>query len=194
MNRINLNLKKILYLIFILIFGFLGMRCAAPKEELKTYPKDYVHPLAEINLEKVFGENRGLKVLEENATTVHDFYRGGAQEKEEGEKLMKESRWEEARLHLEKSNRFLQVVLKYLREDEANRNIYGEQVIIFLPNLLIADNDLKLITVYKNLKNDDKAAEARSEGQLYLVESQKSVKTEWANQIKKGFEDALPKK
>ncbi len=52
MNRINLNLKKILYLIFILIFGFLGMRCAAPKEELKTYPKDYVHPLAEINLEK----------------------------------------------------------------------------------------------------------------------------------------------
>jgi hypothetical protein len=194
MNRINLNLKKILYLIFILIFGFLGMRCAAPKEELKTYPKDYVHPLAEINLEKVFGENRGLKVLEENATTVHDYYRGGAQEKEEGEKLMKESRWEEARLHLEKSNRFLQVVLKYLREDEANRNIYGEQVIIFLPNLLIADNDLKLITVYKNLKNDDKAAEARSEGQLYLVESQKSVKTEWANQIKKGFEDALPKK
>jgi hypothetical protein len=192
MNRINL--KKILYWVFILILGFFVTRCATPKEELKTYPKDYVHPLAEINLEKVFGENRGLKVLEENATTVHDYYRGGAQEKEEGEKLMKESRWEEARLHLEKSNRFLQVVLKYLREDEANRNIYGEQVIIFLPNLLIADNDLKLITVYKNLKNDDKAAQAKAEGQLYLVESLKSVKTEWANQIKKGFEDALPKK
>src|SRR4030066_355 len=88
MNRMNLNLKKIWYLIFILIFGFLGTRCAAPKEELKTYPKDYVHPLAEINLEKVFSENRGLKVLEENATTVHDFYRGGVQEKEEGEKMI----------------------------------------------------------------------------------------------------------
>ena len=170
------------------------MRYCHSKEELKTYPKDYVHPLAEINLEKVFGENRGLKVLEENATTVHDYYRGGVQEKEEGEKLMKESRWEEARLHLEKSNRFLRVVLKYLREDEANRNIYGEQVIIFLPNLLIADNDLKLVTVYKNLKNDDKAAEAKAEGQQYLAESLKSVKTEWAYQIKKGFEDALPKK
>ena len=192
MSRINL--KKISYLVFILIFGFLGTRCATPTEEVKTYPKDYVHSLTEINLEKVFGENRGLKVLEENATTVHDFYRGGAQEKEEGEKLMKESRWEEARVHLEKSNRFLRVVLKYLREDEANRNIYGEQVIIFLPNLLIADNDLKLVTVYKNMKNDNKVAEAKEEGQHYLAESLKSVKTEWAHQIKKGFEDALPKK
>jgi hypothetical protein len=60
MNRINLDLSKVLYLIFILIFGFLGTRCATPKEELKTYPKDYVHPLREINLEKVFSESRGL--------------------------------------------------------------------------------------------------------------------------------------
>jgi hypothetical protein len=194
MNRINLNLKKILYLIFILIFGFLGMRCAAPKEELKTYPKDYVHPLAEINLGKVFNENRGLKVLEENATTVHDYYRGGVQEKEEGEKLMKESRWEEARIHLEKSNRFLRVVIKYLPEDEPSRNVYGDQMVIFLPNLLIADNDLKLIAVYKAMKNDNKVAEVKNDGQHYLAESLKSVKTEWAHQIKKGFEDALPKK
>jgi len=190
----NLNVKKIWFLIFIVIFGFLGTRCAAPKEELKTHPKDYVHSLKEINLEKVFNENRGLRVLEENATTVDDHYRGAVQEKEEGEIRMKESRWEEARKHLDKSNRFLRVVLKYLREDEANRNIYGEQMIIFLPNLLIADNDLKLVTVYKNLKNDDKAAQAKAEGQLYLAESLKSVKTEWANQIKKGFEDAMQNK
>ena len=192
MNRIDL--KKIGCLLLILIFGFWGTRCATPKEELKTYPKDYVHPLNEINLEKVFQENRGLEVVEENATTAHDYYRGGVQEKEEGEKLMKESRWEEARIHLEKSSRFLRVVIKYLPEDEAYRNIYGEQVIIFLPNLLIADNDLKLVTVYKNMRNDNKVAEAKNDGQQYLAESLKSVKTEWAYQIKKGFEDALPKK
>jgi hypothetical protein len=191
-----MNLKKISYLVFIVMFGFLGTRCATPthKEEVKTYPKDYVHSLKEIYLEKVFNENRGLKVLEENATTVHDYYRGGVQEKEEGEKLIKESRWEEARVHLEKSNRFLRVVLKYLSEDEAYRNIYGEQVVIFLPNLLIADNDLKLVTVYKNLKNDDKTAQAKAEGQQYLAESLKSVRTEWAYQIKKEFESELPKK
>ena len=192
MNRIDL--KKIGCLLLILIFGFLGTRCAAQKEAVKTYPKDYVHPLREINLEKVFQENRGLKVVEENATTAHDYYRGGVQEKEEGEKLMKESRWEEARIHLEKSSRFLRVVIKYLPEDEPYRNIYGEQVVIFLPNLLIADNDLKLVTVYKNMRNDNKVVEAKNDGEHYLAESLKSVKTEWAYQIKKGFEDALPKK
>jgi hypothetical protein len=192
MNRIDL--KKISYLIFILIFGFLGTRCATPKEELKTFPKDYVHPLTEINLEKVFNENRGLRVLEENATMIHDFYRGGVQEKEEGESLLKESRWEDARIHLEKSNRFLRVVLKYLPEDEAYRNIYGEQAVIFLPNLLMADNHLKLITVYKNSKNDNKVAEAKSDGKYYLAESLKRVKTEWGYQIKKGLEDESPKK
>ena len=194
MNRINLNLRKILYLIFILMFGFLGTRCATPKEEVKTYPKDYVHPLTEINLEKVFSENRGLEVLEENATTVYDYYRGGVQEKEKGEGLMKGSKWAEARTHLEKSNRFLKVVIKYLREDEPSRNVYGDTVVIFLPNLLIADNDLKLVTVYKNMENDNKVVEAKRDGQHYLAESLKSVKTEWAFQIKKGFEDELPKK
>jgi nitrous oxide reductase len=192
MNRIDL--KKILYFVLVLIFGFVGTRCAAPKEELKTYPKDYVYPLKEINLEKVFNENRGLKVVEENATKVHDFYRGGVQEKEEGEGLLKEGKWEEARSHLEKSNRFLRVVVKYLPEDEAYRNIYGDQVVIFLPNLLIADNNLKLITVYKNLGKDDKVAEAKSAGEYSIAESLKSVKTEWAYEIKKGLEAELPKK
>ncbi len=194
MNRTHL--KKIWYLFLILILGFLGARCATDthKEVVKTYPKDYIHSLKEIYPEKVFQENRGLRVLEENATTAHDHYRGGVQEKEEGERLLKENRWDEARKHLEKSNRFLRVVLKYLPEDEAYRNIYGNQVVIFLPNLLIADNDLKLIMVYRNLKSDDKVAQAKAEGQRYLAESQKSVKTEWAYQIKKELEGELPQK
>jgi len=189
-----MDLKKISYLVFILIFGFLGTRCATPKDEGRRFPKDYVHPLTEINLEKVFLENRGLKVLEENATMIHDYYRGGVQEKEEGERLLKESRWEDARNHFEKSNRFLRVVLKYLPEDEAYRNIYGEQAVIFLPNLLVADNHLKLISVYKRLKNDNKVGEARGEARYYLAGSLKSVKTAWAYQIKKELEDESPKK
>jgi len=186
MNRVDL--KKISYLIFILIFGFLGTRCATPQKELKTYP------LTEINLEKVFNENRGLRILEENATMIHDFYRGGVQEKDEGEGLMKEGKWEEAGIHLEKSNRFLRVVVKYLPEDEPHRNVYGDAVVIFMPNLLIADNNLKLFTIYKNTKDDNKASEAIRSGEHYLAESLKSVKTEWAYQIKKGLEEALPKK
>ena len=191
MNRIPL--KKISYLVFILFFGFLGARCATDTHThepvAKTYPKDHLYALTEINLEKVYAENRGLRVLEENATTTHDYYRGGVQEKEEGETLMKAGKWSEARLHLEKSNRFLRTVLKYQPQDDASLNVYGDQVIIFLPNLLVADNDLKLVAVYRNLKNEDRAAEVKKEGQLYLAESLKSVKTEWAQQIKKGLED-----
>jgi hypothetical protein len=192
MNQINF--KKILYVIFALIFGLLVTRCATSEQEVKTYPKDYVYPLKEINLEKVFNENQGLRVMEENATKVHDYYRGGVQEKQEGEGLMKEGKWEEARNHLEKSNRFLRVVVRYLPEDEAYRNIHGNLGVIFLPNLLIADNDLKLITVYKKMRNDQKVAEVREEAGLHLAESLKSVKTEWAYEIKKELEAEVPKK
>ncbi len=197
------NSKRTFCLFFAIIFGLLGTRCATTKEEthahgamaaVKTYPKDYVHPLSEINLDKVINENRGLKVLAENATTVHDFYRGAVQEKAEGEKLLKEGKWEEAQIPYEKSNRFLQVVLRYLPEDEAYRNIYGDTVVIFLPNLLVADNDLKLITIYRNTGRNEQAVEAKRNGEEYLSKSLKSVKTEWAFQLKKGFEELSPKK
>ncbi len=201
MNR--LNLRKICCLFLILIFGLLGTQCAASREELhahgemapvKTYPKDYVHPLKEINLEKVINENRGLKVLEENATTVNDYYRGSVQEKVEGERFLKEGKWEEAENHFDKSNRFLRVVLKYFSEDEAYRNIYGDHVVIFLPNLLTADNYLKLISIYRRVGRDDKIGSALEYGKDYLSFSLKHVKTEWAFQIQKGFEEEMPKK
>ncbi len=201
MNR--MDFKRIFCSFLVIIFGLLGTRCATTKEEthahggmasVKTYPKDYVHPITEINLDKVINENRGLKVLIENATAVHDFYRGGVQEKAEGEKLFKEGKWEEARIPLEKSNRFLQVVLRYLPEDEAYRNIYGDTVVIFLPNLLMADNDLELITIYKKMGKSEQAVESKRFGEEYLSKSLKNVKTEWAFQIKKEFEEILIQK
>jgi hypothetical protein len=44
------------------------------------------------------------------------------------------------------------------------------------------------------MKNDDEVVEVKSDGQRYLAESLKSVKTEWAYQIRKGFEDESLKK
>ena len=190
----RIDSKTLSYWILIVLFGGLAAGCATSGEELRTAIKNEVYPATEINLEKVYGENRGLIILEENATMIHDCYRGGVQRKEEGERLMKEGRWDEARMQLEKSNRYLRVVLKYLPEDEAYRTLYGDQTAIFLPNLLIADNGLKLISVYKSLGKEDKAAEARSGGQYYLAESLKTVKTEWGYAIKKGFEDERTRK
>ncbi len=195
--------KRIFCLLLVIFLGILGARCATTREEthahgemapVKTYPKDYVHPLTEINLDKVIDENKGLKVLVENATTVHDYYRGAVQEKAAGEKLLREGKWEEAQIPLEKSNRFLQVVLRYLPGDEANRNIYGDTVVIFLPNLLMADNYRKLITIYKKMGKDKDIIEAERNGKEYLSRSLASVKTEWAFQVKKGFEELASKK
>ena len=197
------SLPQILCLSLILVFGLLGTRCAVTKEEthahgetasVKTYPKGYVHPLTEINFEKVVNENWGLKVLEENATTVHDFYRGGVQQKAEGEALLKEGKREEALTRFETSNRFFLVVLRYLSEDEAYRNLYGDHVVIFLPNLLSADNYLKLANIYKKMGREDKALEAKGHGEYYLSQSLKSVKTEWAFNIQKEFEGELPRR
>src|SRR4030042_3385392 len=98
-----IDLKRISYLSLIIIFGLLGTRCAATKEEVhahgdmtsvKTYPKDYLHPITEINFEKVVNENRGLKVVEENATTVHEYYRGGIQHKAGGERFLRKGKGE----------------------------------------------------------------------------------------------------
>ena len=58
----------------------------------------------------------------------------------------------------------------------------------------MADNYLKLITVYKKTGKGDEAVEAKRYGEDYLSQSLKSVKTEWAFQIQKGFEEELPKK
>lgn len=161
---------------------------------VKVYPKDYIYPLTEINLEKILKENQGMRVLEENATMVHDYFRGSVQEKGEGERLFKEGKWDEAQLHFETSNRFLRVVLRYLSEDEAYRNIYGDHVVIFLPNLLMADNYLKLITVYRKMGMEAEAIRTVDYGLYSVLQSLKSVKTEWAFQIKKGLEGELPRK
>jgi len=201
MNRILF--RRIVYLLVVFSMNLMGTRCATPNGEshvhgevgsVKTYPKDYVHPLSEVNLEKVIDENKGLRVLKENATTVHDYYRGGVQEKAQGERLLGEEKWEEARIHFERSDRFLEVVLNYFTKDEAYRNIYGDHVVIFLPNLLLADNYLKLIKIYHKLKMDDEIYWASREGKKYLSFSQRSVKTELAFQIRMGFEQAYTKR
>lgn len=156
----------------------------------KIYPQDHVFPLSEINFEKVIEENSGLRVLRENATTVRDYYRGGVQEKAEGERLLKEEKWQKAMSHFIKSNRFLGVVVDYLPEDEPYRNIYGNHFIIYMPNLLIADNYLELVRIYKKLKMDSNDIYwDKKNAKKYLDQSLSSAQTEWALQVKRELEE-----
>jgi hypothetical protein len=208
-KRLNpFGLKRFSLLLFSLIVAAVpGFGCATTKEEVQaheeapfmmthggmtmmmTHAKDYVYPLTQINLQNVIEENQGLKMLKENATMVHDYYRGGVQEKAEGERLMKEEKWEEADAHFQKSNWFLKVVVDYFPDDEPCKNIYSDHVVIFLPNLLIADNQLKLMEIYSKTKKNEDIYWARRDGKAYLSRSFRSAKTEWGYRLKKDLEE-----
>jgi hypothetical protein len=212
-KRLNPSgLKRFSLLIFsLIVIALSGFGCAATKEEVQvheevpsmmthsgmtmmmTHAKDYVYPLTEINLENVIEENQGLKMSKENATMVHDYYRGGVQEKAEGERLMKEEKWEEAEAHFQKSNWFLKVVVDYFPDDEACKNIYGDHVVIFLPNLLIADNQLKLMEIYSKTRKYEDIYWARRDGKAYLSRSLRAEKTEWGYLLKKDLEGKFKK-
>jgi hypothetical protein len=58
----------------------------------------------------------------------------------------------------------------------------------------MADNYLKLITVYKKMGMYKDTLDAEQYGKEYVSRSLASVKTEWAFQIQKGFEETVPKK
>jgi hypothetical protein len=154
---------------------------------------DYVYSLTEINLENVIEENQGLKMSKENATMVHDYYRGGVQEKAEGERLMMGERWEEAEAHFQKSDWFLKVVVDYFPDDEPCMNIYSDHAVIFLPNLLIADNQLKLMEIYSKTRKYEYIYWARRDGKAYLSRSLRSAKTEWGYRLKKDLEQEFKK-
>jgi hypothetical protein len=160
---------------------------------MMPHAKDYVYPLSEINIRNLIGENQGLKILKENATIFHDYYRGGVQEKEEDERLMKEGKWGEAEAHFKKSNRFLKVVVDYFPEDEPCKNIYGDRIVIFVPNLLIADNQLKLMEIYSKTREYEDIYWARRDGRAYLSRSLRSAKTEWGYLLRKNLEGKFRK-
>ncbi len=214
--------------IFFLIFslGIFPSQCASLGEkgdrpensvaETKRAGKK-VYSFDEINRERVFEENQGLRILEENAITVNDYYRAGVQEKEIAEGLSQQGNLAEARGHFEKSNQFLRRVAHHIPEDEVALNIYGDHTVIFIPNLLLADNHLKIARVCRQAKkmsgemmtqkgmpksmvsiHDEMMNMSDKDiywilwaGQEFLSRSLKSVKTEWALHLQKELEKEL---
>ena len=181
----------------LLLLSFLITQCAARKEELNTHgemtpmgmsSRDRVFSLSEVNLEKVFEECAGMMILEENATTIRDYYRGGVQEKERAERLMKEGKWKEAEDHFEKSNQYLEVVTEYFPEDDPHRDVYENHAVIFMPNLIMADNELKLARLYRKMNKREDIYWAIRRGRQDLHQSLKSAETEWAFKLQEEFQ------
>jgi hypothetical protein len=218
--------RGFLQVLFFLFLGILLTGCASlgkrtrSSEESVANPfksQEKIHSFAEVNLEKVFEENRGIRILEENATTVNDYYRAGVQEKEIAERLRQQDSWGQARFHFEKSNRLLRIVVENSPDDDVALNIYGDHTVIFIPNLLLADNYLKLAGILEKMREMHKKMSSQMRipeqmmathdeimqmtdkdiywilwaGQEFLSHSLKSGKTEWGLKLLVEYEKEL---
>ncbi len=218
--------RKFRHFLFFLSLGILLTRCASPGERVRSAEEsvpnllksqEKIHSFGEVNLGKVLEENQGIRILEENATTVNDYYRAGVQEKEIAEKLRQQDSWGQARSHFEKSNRLLRIVVEYSPEDDVALNIYGDHTVIFIPNLLVADNHLKLAGILEKMRSMHKKMSSQMRipepmravhheimqmtdkdiywilwaGREFLSHALKSAKTEWGLKLLEAYEKEL---
>jgi hypothetical protein len=136
-------------------------------------------PLSKVNLEAVLEEQEGLEIVWEDAKDVRDFYRGGAQQKTKAENKYREKSYSEALKLYDKSQEFFLVVLRYINHDSHEYILFEGTQILFFPNLLMADNFLK---IGKILKETGRASSARRQwkGALpYIDQSLRCEPTEW---------------
>lgn len=112
-------------------------------EEYVLSEKDQISPDS-VDLEMIYEENRGLRVLKENALTFHDYYRGAVQRKEDAEMLLEKGEFSKAESLFLESNKWLVVVLKIKGDDDINLPVYHSTAIRYMPNFLMGDNNYKL--------------------------------------------------
>jgi hypothetical protein len=148
-------------------------------------------PLQKANSDAVMEEQEGMEVLWENAKEVRDFYRGGVQQKAKAEKKCQEKQYPEALKLYDASNEFLLVLLKYIREDSAEYTLFEGTSILFFPNLLMADNYLKMGLIQKQLGKDSAARRDWKRALTYVQKSLQGEQTEWALSVQREIESLL---
>ncbi len=142
-------------------------------------------PLQKANQEQVFAENEGLRIVWEDAKDARDFYRGGVQQKADAEKQFREKAYPEALKSYQASNDFFTKLLQYLPEDTAEYTLYEGTDILFFPNLLLADNYLKMGLIQRETGREGPAQSNWKKAQSSVQKSLQSEKTEWGLSLEK---------
>jgi hypothetical protein len=167
-----------------LIFVFLAIQgCAGgvvPIMEQKA-----AIPMQKANAQLIFQENEGLVIVWEDAKDARDFYRGGVQEKAKGEKHFREKAYPEAMKSFQASNDFLTKMLHFMDEDCAEFTLYEGTDILFFPNLLMADNYLKMGLIQRETGHESSAQGSWKRAQSSVQKSLQSEKTEWGLSLEK---------
>ncbi len=153
---------------------FLG--CAATTPPAGDSP---VIPLGKANLEAVLEEQEGLEITREDAKELRDFYRGGVQKKAAADKKFQEKNYPEAMKLYDASDEFFQIVLKYSNEDVLEFPLFEGASILFFPNLLVADNHLKMGKILREMGRESPARRQWKEALPFIKRSLRSERTEW---------------
>ncbi len=169
-----MNIRTLIILLGILGWGGIsGCATGPPPGSMRLIP------LQQANLRAVIEENEGLEVTWENAKEVRDFYRGGVQQKAKAEKKYQEKDYPAAMKLFHSSNEFFTTLLEYLDEDSADYNLFEGTSVLFFPNLLLADNNLKMGRIYEVQGRKGPANRHWKRALSWVKRSLKSERTEW---------------
>ena len=170
-------MKRRLFLLFFLISFFIFLGCVTPTLPPENKP---VIPLKQANLEAVFEENEGLEVTPEDTKDVRDFYRGGVQLKAKAERLFQEKAYPEAMKLYRSSNDFFSTLfLHHLDEDCATYALFEGTHILFFPNLLMADNYLKMGLILRETGEEGQAQPTWERALFFVKASLRAEPSEW---------------
>jgi hypothetical protein len=169
-----MNIRSLIIFLGILGWGGIhGCATSPPPGSMRLIP------LQQANLEAVIEENEGLDVTPENAKEVRDFYRGGVQQKAKAERKYQEKNYPVAMKLYLSSNESFSKLLEYLDEDAADYNLFEGTSILFFPNLLLADNNLKMGRICDAQERKRPAYRHWKRALSWVKHSLKSERTEW---------------
>lgn len=160
-----------------LAFAFLVLQGCATS--LPTPDNKPVIPMNKANLQAIFEENEGMEVFEEDAKDLRDFYRGGVQQKAKADRRFQEKAYPEAMKLFRSSNEFFQTLIQYIDEDAAAYNLFEGCDILFFPNLLMADNHLKIGLICRTMGRDWRAKYNWKRALSLVKKSLSTERTEW---------------
>lgn len=172
------------FVFFLLVF----QGCATAPPRRADTP---VVPLSKVNLEAVLEEHEGLEIIWQDAKEVRDFYRGGVQQKAKAEEKFLGKSFAEALELYDRSNEFFLVVLDYIRHDSCEHVLFEGTKILFLPNLLLADNYLKSGRILDETGRESSARRKWKKALSYIDQSLRYEQTEWGLEVEKELHSLL---
>ena len=175
----------------LLIFAFLALQgCAGTPPPASRPPI----PLKEVNLEAVFEQNEGLEMVPEDAKELRDFYRLGVQQKAQAEKLFQEKSYPEAMKLYRSSNESFSTIFRYLGQDSAEYTLFEGTHILFFPNLLVADNELKMGLIMQSRGQEGSARRCWKRSLASVQKSLQAERTEWGLSLQEKLISLVPSK